>query len=102
MTADLTRDELEAFTAQIESQYRDGWGAELELLTIPVGKEAVCLRLWHDEISFFSGAEAGRFEQQTGDRQDSPPPKASIRAQLAAKPVPGDQPAVKTNNREVR
>lgn len=102
MTADLTRDELEAFTAQIESQYRDGWGAELELLTIPVGKEAVCLRLWHDEISLFSGAEAGRFEQQTGDRQDSPPPKASIRAQLAAKPVPGDQPAVKTNNREVR
>lgn len=101
MTADLTRDELEAFTTQIESQYRDGWGAELELLTIPVGKEAVCLRLWHDEISFFSGAEAGRFEQQTGDRQDGPPPKASIRAQLAAKPIPGEKPA-KPRDKEAR
>ena len=34
MTADLTSRELEAFTRQIEVQYRDGWGAEFELLDI--------------------------------------------------------------------
>ena len=57
MTADLTSRELEAFTRQIEVQYRDGWGAEFELLDICAGKDCVCLRLWHDEISFFTGQE---------------------------------------------
>lgn len=75
MTADLTDDELKAFTAQIKSQYRDGLGAELELLTIPAGKEAVYLRLWHDEISFFRGEEDGLVKKR-------------VKAQKATRAIP--------------
>ncbi len=106
MSADLTINELEAFTAQIESQYRDGWGAELELLTIPAGKDAVCLRLWHDDISFFPATEKSRFEQRDQQEQSNlkavSTRKPSIKAQLAAKSVPGDQPTTKPKDREVR
>lgn len=57
MTEDLTNGELEAFAAQIESQYKDGWGAEFELVNIPAGQDAVCLRLWHSSFSFFTSEE---------------------------------------------
>lgn len=64
MAADLTNKEFDTFIAQIQSQYKDGWGAEFELQNIPAGKDAVCLRLWHDGISFFVGAPSGQFEWQ--------------------------------------
>lgn len=64
MAADLTRNELYAFTNQIESQYRDGWGAEFELQVIPIKGEGIVLRLWNDDISFFTAAEKSSFEQR--------------------------------------
>lgn len=105
MSADLTHDELDAFTDQIASQYRDGWGAEFELLTIPVGKEAVCLRLGHDDIIFFTAAEKNRFFQhdqaeQVGSRA-SPVRKPSIRGQLAAaKAAQAEKPAAKQRQKD--
>ena len=55
MTQDLTAAELEKFTGQIETQFRDGWGAEFELKDIPVDSEnAVFLRLHHDELEFYT------------------------------------------------
>ena len=116
MTADLTGDELDAFTAQMESQYRDGWGAEFELQTIQTEKGGICLRLWSDDIEFFTAAEKGGFEQraqqgrtewdavlvQKEDCTQAQIRKPSIKAQLSAKPVPGEQPAAKPKDREVR
>lgn len=64
MTADLTVPELEAFTEQVESQYRDGWGAELETVNIPTADGAVYLRLWHEDIAFFTGAAKEDFERR--------------------------------------
>lgn len=62
MTEDLTAREFDAFTEQIETQYMDGWGGEFEMVGIPAGENCICLRLWHDEISFFTGEEfAERF-----------------------------------------
>lgn len=116
MTADLTGDELDAFTAQMESQYRDGWGAEFELQTIQTEKGGICLRLWSDDIEFFTAAERGGFEQraqqgrtewdavlvQKEDCTQAQIRKPSIKAQLSAKPAPGEQPAAKPKDREVR
>ena len=102
MSADLTHDELDAFTEQIESQYRDGWGAAFEVLTIPAGEEAVCLRLWNDDdLTFFSAAEKDHYFQRDQPEHDTPTRKPSIKAQLAAKPIPGDQPT-KPKDREAR
>ena len=64
MTADLTVPELEAFVEQIASQYRDGWGAELEMKDIPTPDGAVYLRLWHEGVTFFTGAAKEDFERQ--------------------------------------
>lgn len=64
MEEDLTNGELEAFAAQIESQYKDGWGAEFELINIPAGQDAVCLRLWHSSFSFFSSEERALLQSQ--------------------------------------
>ncbi len=64
MASDLTVAEFEAFTEQVESQYRDGWGAQFELIDIPTENGAVYLRLWHDEISFFTGAVKTHYMQQ--------------------------------------
>lgn len=87
MSADLTHEELDAFTGQIESQYRDGWGAEFEVLTIPAGKEAVCLRLWNDDIRFFPASEKERYFQRDHSKQAPAKTvsnhKPSIRDQLA-------------------
>lgn len=65
MVADLTCNELYAFTNQIESQYRDGWGAEFELQVIPIKEDGIVLRLWNDDISFFTAAEKDSFEQRS-------------------------------------
>ena len=64
MTEDLTVSELEAFTEQVELQYRDSWGAEVEIMNIPTAGGAVYLRLWHDGIAFFTGAAKEDFERQ--------------------------------------
>ena len=105
MSADLTHDELDAFTDQIESQYRDGWGAEFELLTIPAGKEAVCLRLGHDDVTFFTAAEKNRFFQHNQTEQDglkeTPVHKPSIRGQLAAaKAAQAENPAAQQHQKD--
>lgn len=56
MTDDLTVQELEAFVEQIESQYRDGIGAELELHDfLTAGGELLCFRLGHDGLVFMTG-----------------------------------------------
>jgi len=41
LSEDLTKEELIAFTEQLEDQFKHGWGAEFELVDIPVagGKE---------------------------------------------------------------
>ena len=75
MTEDLTVSELEAFTEQIESQYRDGWGAEVEIMNIPTADGAVYLRLWHDGVAFFTGAAKEDFERQ--GQTIAPPSRAS-------------------------
>lgn len=77
MTEDLTVSELEAFAEQIESQYRDGWGAELETVNIPTADGAVYLRLWHEDIAFFTGAAKERFERQK--QAAAPPSRAPAR-----------------------
>ena len=43
-----------------------------------------------------------RAEKTLAERSETPARKPSIKAQLAAKPVPGDKPAAKTKEREVR
>ena len=43
-----------------------------------------------------------RAEKTLAERGETPARKPSIKAQLAAKPVPGDKPAAKTKEREVR
>lgn len=58
MSADLIEDEFKAFQQQIESQYRDGWGAEFELQNIKTGgPDVVCLRLSYDGVTFYTADE---------------------------------------------
>lgn len=64
MAADLTIQESAALIEQIKFQYRDGWGAEFELQTIQTENGAVCLRLWHDDVSFFADGFKADFAQQ--------------------------------------
>ena len=56
-----------------------------------------------DDLSLFplitDGKEA---EAQRPEQEPEPSKKLSIKEQLAAKPVPGDKPATKPKNREVR
>ena len=53
MTADLTVPELEAFTEQV-----------LETVDIPTADGAVYLRVWHEDIAFFTGTAKEDFERQ--------------------------------------
>lgn len=56
MSSDLTMEELEVFTNQIESQFKDGWGAEFEMQNIKTNcSDIVCLRLFHDGLTFYTG-----------------------------------------------
>lgn len=63
MSADLTDEEHDAFEEQIASQYRDGWGAEFELVNFPAGADLVYMRLYHDDLSFYT---ADMFEAMLG------------------------------------
>lgn len=57
ISADLTAAELEAFAAQIESQYKDGWGADFESQNITTrNSDVVYLRLYHDDLCFYTGS----------------------------------------------
>ena len=105
MTADLTFEELDAFTEQIEVQYRDGWGEAFELLNIPAGEEAVFLRLWHDEISFLTGGHSDRQIEQEREhkmQRQKQSAKSSIKVQLAQKKDSGERPNKKAKGREER
>ena len=53
-------------------------------------------------IAQVEGKRGQYFFMRREERTQGQPSKPSIKEQLAAKPVPGDQPATKTNNREVR
>lgn len=58
MSADLTEEEVDAFQEQVESQYRDGWGAEFELQDIKTsGHDAICVRLCYDGVAFYTADE---------------------------------------------
>ena len=104
-TNDLTFEELDAFTEQIEVQYRDGWGEAFELLNIPAGEEAVFLRLWHDEISFLTGGHSDRQIEQEREhkmQRQKQSAKSSIKVQLAQKKDSGERPNTQAKGREER
>ena len=96
MTEDLTVKELKAFTEQVERQYQDGWGAGFELVTIPTSDEPVYLRLWHDDIAFFTGAAKPRFLEER--RQE----RAAFQAELKNRTVPAMKPATKAKKWQER
>ena len=96
MTEDLTVEELEVFTKQVERQYQDGWGAEFELITIPTPDEPVYLRLWHDDIAFFTGAVKNGFLEQR--RQE----RAAFQAEIRSKTAQVAKPAAKSKRRTER
>ena len=64
LAAGLTPDEMDAFTEQIGSQYRDGWGAQFEILDIPSGEEGVAVRFWQDSIEFCTELASTRSQRQ--------------------------------------
>ena len=90
MTEDLTVTELEAFTEQVECQYRDGWGAEFELITIPTSDEPVYLRLWHEDIAFFTSASKPRFLEKRHQEW------VDFQAEIQSRAVPAMKPATRT------
>lgn len=58
LSCDLTTEEYEAFIEWLQVQYRDGWGAALEMKDIQTtGTDAVCIRLYHEEMVFYTGEE---------------------------------------------
>lgn len=63
LAADLTSWEMYAFVEQMESQFRDGWGAEFELVDIPAGEDCVCLRLSHNGLAFCKDMAMTKFQQ---------------------------------------
>ena len=62
MMKDLTVEEFTSFVKQIARQYETGWGKKLEYHDIKAkNSDVVSIRLYHDNINFFTG-EA--FEKQ--------------------------------------
>ena len=52
-TAELTDEEWDVFTRQLEYQYQDGWGAEFEVTDIPIGQNRMILaRLCREELIY--------------------------------------------------
>ena len=65
LTGDLTGDELDCLLTQIEEQYRNGFGEDLELLDIPTAQgDVVAVRSGHDGLCFYS--EQALSSEQTG------------------------------------
>lgn len=62
-----------------------GFSSTSELYTLPISDDVL-----------------KRAEKTLAERCGTQPPKPSIKAQLAARPIPGDKPAAKTKDREVR
>lgn len=58
LSDDLTAEEYKAFIEWLQVQYRDGWGAALEMKDIQTtGTDAVRIRLYHEEMVFYTGEE---------------------------------------------
>lgn len=54
MSADLTNGELELFKQQIERQYANGWGGELEESVIETSYgDLLYVRLWQGDMEFY-------------------------------------------------
>ncbi len=66
---DLTDTELHTFVNQIRSQYEYGWGEEFEEQNIltDTGEEAVCPRLFHNDIDFCTASAFERFKYVLAD-----------------------------------
>ena len=66
---DLTDTELRFFVNQIRSQYEYGWGEEFEEQNIltDTGEEAVCLRLFHNDIDFCTASAFESFKYVLAD-----------------------------------
>lgn len=74
LTDDLTETELHIFADQIRSQYEYGWGAEFELQDILTDTgEAVCLRLFHSDINFYTASAFERFRHAQDLPEDVSP-----------------------------
>ncbi len=51
LSADLTKEEVIALTEQLETQFTDGWGAEFEVVNIPVaGNMEIAARIGNMEL----------------------------------------------------
>ncbi|MCI9333105.1 MAG: hypothetical protein HFG05_13220 [Oscillibacter sp.] len=65
LTSELTEDELDSFIQQVQTQFRDDWGAEFETIGIPAAEGGVvCARLFHDGLSFSCEEQAPRLGQE--------------------------------------
>lgn len=70
-TAELTDEEWDVFTRQLEYQYRDGWGAEFEATDIPIGQNKMILaRLGCGELIFCHTEEQLRAQQPPGQHTE--------------------------------
>lgn len=77
LTEDLTDQEFLCFIEQIRSQYRDGWGAEFEMLNIHTdSKDMVTLCLYHPDIEFYTADAFDRMLQQKKEQEDLSAAKA--------------------------
>lgn len=64
-TAELTEEEWDVFTRQLEYQYQDGWGSEFEATDIPIGQNKMILaRLCCEGLIYCCT------EEQLRERQD--------------------------------
>lgn len=70
MADDLTEEEFLRFSEQIRSQYRDGWGAEFELLNIGTNNdEVVSLLLYQPDMDFYTADAFNRLQQQKKEQE---------------------------------
>ena len=66
-TAELTEEEWDVFTRQLEYQYQDGWGAEFEATDIPIGQNKMILaRLCREGLIYCCTEEQLRDRQNPG------------------------------------
>ncbi len=65
LTMDLTGDEMDTFTGQIENQYKSGWGEAFEQVDAASGGDCIFLRLWHDDIAFCTDMASMAFQERS-------------------------------------
>ena len=79
LTDDLTDTELHIFANQIRSQYEYGWGAEFEQQNILTETgETVCLRLFHNDIEFYTASVFEKFYLNEHNLSEEAPPAFSM------------------------